>query len=245
VSAAESFTSLPGLGMRGENAMTYDNAMTYIAQAPLKPRALRGISDDQIDQHWVLYEGYVKNTSLLIEELAKAEIGSRHWSELKRRLGFEWNGMVLHEYYFGNMAAGSKLNAQSALAETLRDVWGSVEGWRDDFAKTAGIRGIGWAILYHDTRTNHLYDWWVTEHEMNHPVGLDPILVLDVFEHAWMVDYGASEKDAYVGAFLDNVNWEVVEHRFKDSTLRNGGLQVSASPAKRDRDRRISDRTAR
>ncbi len=107
--------------------------------------------------------------------------------------------MALHEYYFGNLAPGADLSPGGALAGGLVEAWGDIRAWREDFAKTAEMRGIGWAI-----------------HEVNHPAGLRPILVLDVFEHAWMVDYGAGEKARYVEAFLENVNWEIVERRFTD-----------------------------
>lgn len=194
--------------------------MSYVVQDHLKPKALSGISDEQIEQHWKLYEGYVKNTNELLEELGNAEVGSRHWGELKRRLGFEFNGMVLHEYYFGNLAAGTALSPQSALASALAAGWETLPAWRDDFTKTAAMRGIGWVILYHDPIVDRLFTWWVSDHEVNHPAGLNPILVLDVFEHAFMVDYPAGEKARYVEAFLENVAWEVVEQRFKDSQAR-------------------------
>jgi Fe-Mn family superoxide dismutase len=192
----------------------------YPVQEHLKPLALKGISAKQIEQHWQLYEGYVKNTNELLEELTHARLGSRHWAELKRRLGFEFNGMVLHEYYFGNLAAGATLSPQSALAVALAETWGGLPAWREDFAKTAAMRGIGWVILYHDPPSAHLFNWWVSDHEVNHPAGLNPILVLDAFEHAWMVDYAAGDKAKYVEAFLQNVNWEIVEQRYKDSAVR-------------------------
>ncbi len=191
--------------------------MTYIVQAHLKPKALTGISDEQIDQHWELYEAYVKNTNELLAELSAAEAGSHQWSEPKRRLGFEFNGMALHEYYFGNLAAGGSLSAQSPLAVALAERWANVDAWRHDFAKTGAMRGIGWVILYHEPATGGLFNWWVSDHEVNHPAGLNPILVMDVFEHAWMVDYGAGEKSKYIEAFLQNVSWEVVEQRYADS----------------------------
>ncbi len=191
--------------------------MVYTAQKHLKPKALSGISDEQIDQHWHLYEAYVKNTNEILEELGEAESGSHHWSELKRRLGFEFNGMALHEYYFGNLSAGSSLSPQSALREALAERWADIDAWHNDFAKTGAMRGIGWVILYHEPATGSLFNWWISDHEVNHPAGLNPILVMDVFEHAWMVDYGAGEKGKYIDAFLDNVAWEVVEQRFKDS----------------------------
>jgi superoxide dismutase, Fe-Mn family len=189
----------------------------YQVQDHLKPEGLKGISAKQIEAHWQLYEGYVKNTNELLEELNHARLGSRHWGELKRRLGYEFNGMVLHELYFGNLAAGTALSSRSPLAGALGETWGDLPAWREDFAKTAAIRGIGWVILYHEPISGHLFNWWVSDHEVNHPAGLHPILVLDVFEHAWMVDYGAGEKAKYVAAFLENVNWETVEQRFKDS----------------------------
>ncbi|HET8576442.1 MAG TPA: Fe-Mn family superoxide dismutase [Methylomirabilota bacterium] len=191
--------------------------MSYSVQERIKPKALQGISDEQIRQHWALYEGYVKNVNGLIEDLERAEIGSRSWAELKRRAGFEFNGMALHEYYFGNLAAGSQLSAQSALASELVESWGTVEVWRQDFAKTGAMRGVGWAILYRDPMGDRLFNWWIGDHELNHPAGCHPIIVLDVFEHAWMVDYGAGGRDEYIRAFLENVCWEVVEQRHKDS----------------------------
>jgi len=194
--------------------------MSYTVQEHLKPKGLTGISKEQIDQHWELYEAYVKNTNEILEELEKADAESRHWGELKRRLGFEFDGMVLHEYYFGNLAAGASLTQKSPFGRAVADQWGSESAWREDFVATAGMRGIGWVILYHDPAGDRLFNWWISDHEMNHPVGLSPILVLDVFEHAWMVDYGAGEKKKYVEAFFENVNWPVVEQRLKDSKAR-------------------------
>ena len=194
--------------------------MKYDVQEHLKPRGLTGISDAQIEQHWDLYEAYVKNTNELLEEIETAEHGSRVWGELKRRLGFEFNGMVLHEYYFANLAAGVALSPGSGLAAALAAGWGDIAAWREDFTQTAAMRGVGWVILYHDPLAGRLFNWWVSDHEVNHPAGLHALLVLDVFEHAWMVDYGAGEKGKYVKAFLENVSWEIVEQRFKDSAKR-------------------------
>ena len=191
--------------------------MNFKSQEQLKPKALAGISDDQISQHWKLYEGYVKAANTLLEETARAEAGSPQWAEIKRRLGFEIDGIVLHEYYFGNLASGAKLSPGSDLAVDLGAAWGSVGAWREDFARTGGMRGVGWAILYHDAATGLLLNWWVSSHEQGHPAGFHPVIVLDVFEHAWMVDHGAGGREEYIAAFLENVSWEVVEQRHKDS----------------------------
>lgn len=194
--------------------------MKYEVHEHLRPHGLTGISDEQIEQHWQLYEAYVKNTNELLEEIETAEHGSRVWGELKRRLGFEFNGMVLHEYYFGNLGSGPALSPGSELAAALVSGWGDIPAWREDFARTAAMRGVGWVILYHDPLAGRLFNWWVSDHEVNHPAGLHPLLVLDVFEHAWMVDYGAGEKGKYIKAFLECVSWEVVEQRFRDSEKR-------------------------
>lgn len=191
--------------------------MNYKVQPHLKPKRLSGISDDQITQHWKLYEGYVKSANRLLEEATRAEAGSPAWAELKRRLGFEIDGVVLHEYYFGNLAKGSTLGSSRPLAGDLGGTWGSPEAWREDFARTGAIRGVGWAIVYHDPATGGLFNWWVSSHEQGHPAGFHPILVLDVFEHAYMVDHGAGGREKYVAAFLENVNWEVVEQRYQES----------------------------
>ena len=191
--------------------------MTYKVHDRLKPKDLDGISGDQIAQHWKLYEGYVKSATQLIEAIGKSPAGSPAWAEMKRRLGFEMNGIALHEYYFGNLASGAALGAHGDLAVDLAGTWGSVDAWREDFAKTAAMRGVGWAIVYQDPATGALFNWWVSSHEQGHPAGFHPLLVLDVFEHAFMVDYGASGRAEYIAAFLKNVSWEVVEQRYKDS----------------------------
>ncbi len=194
--------------------------MRYLVQEQLKPRGLKGISDDQIEEHWALYKGSMQNVNGLLEELGRAEVGSRHWAELRRRAGFEFDGMVLHEYYFGNLAAGMEMNKQGARAAALARGWRTIGQWRHDFSETGAMRAIGWAILYHDPLTDRLFNWWITEHEVSHPGGLNPILVLDVCEHAYMVDHGAGGRGQYIAAFLENVSWPVVEQRFSESKAR-------------------------
>ncbi len=194
--------------------------MSYLVQEQLKPQGLKGISADQIQEHWALYRGYVQNVNGLMEELVATEPGARHWAELKRRAGFEFDGMVLHEYYFGNLRAGVTLDRQGPLARALARGWRSVEAWQQDLVKTASMRGIGWAILYHDPLADRLFNWWISEHEVNHPAGLAPLLVLDVFEHAYMVDHGAGGRGSYITAFFENVSWGTVEQRFGDSQAR-------------------------
>jgi Fe-Mn family superoxide dismutase len=192
--------------------------MRYSVQEQLKPAGLKGISDEQIQQHWELYKGYVANTNALLEAISALEPGTRAWSELKRRFGFEFDGMVLHEYYFGNLRGGVARDGSSALAAQVTRQFGSVDAWLADLAATGGMRGIGWAIAYHDREAGRLLNCWVGDHESNHPAGLVPILVMDVWEHAYMVDRGATGRADYIQAFLRNVDWGSVERRFAESS---------------------------
>ena len=187
----------------------------YKVRQELKPKGLAGISDKQLDQHWGLYEGYVKNVNLLREKLAalsaKSDFGPE-FAELKRRLGFEYNGMVLHEHYFGCMKAGAKPLAEDGdLGRKIKDAFGSFAAFKAEFAAVGKMRGIGWAILYYDPRNDVVGTHWVSMHEEGHPAGFAPLLVMDVWEHAYMVDHPASGRPAYIEAFLNNVDWAKVE----------------------------------
>ncbi len=181
---------------------------------------LDGISKEQLEVHFKLYQGYVNNTNILNEKIWKfiesGELGSPEYGELKRRWGFEFDGMVLHEYYFDNMKpAGGQLNSSSRLYKMLQEQFGSYENWEADFKKTGAMRGIGWAILYQDPNSGRLFNFWISDHEYGHPAGYQPILVMDVWEHAYTVDWKATERPNYIDAFFKNINWEVVEKRLK------------------------------
>ena len=203
----------------------------YMVRAEIRPKALDGISDDQIAQHWALYEGYVKNVNLLdekIERLSKKEDYSAEFAELKRRLGFEYNGMILHEHYFGILKAKqAPLKKSSELAKQLDECFGSFEDWKKEFTAMGHMRGTGWVILYHDPRRNILTNVWITSHEDGHPAGCSPILVMDVWEHAYMVDWGAAGRPEYIEKFLKNVDWSKVDAAFRESA------QAALSPAAR------------
>ena len=190
----------------------------YTVREELKPSGLNGISDDQINDHWGLYKGYVAQTNTLLKELAtlreRGDGGSLAYADRRRRLGFEYNGMVLHEYYFGNLTNGQSLNASGELAKALTASFGSVEAWKADFANAGKTRGIGWAVLYFDGTTGALCNHFVQLHEDGNIGGFQPLLVLDVFEHAYMVDHRAGGRGAYIDAFLGNVAWSVAEERY-------------------------------
>src|SRR3954471_16163459 len=185
---------------------------------------LNGISDQTLEMHFKLYEGYVTNTNLLTEkitEMFKSGQGTPAdfpaYSELTRRLGFEYNGMVLHEYYFGNMTKGGSHDPgkESAFYKTAEAGFGSYNIWKADFVSIGKMRGVGWAICFQDPKRGRLTNHWVTLHEMGNVAGYQPVLVMDVWEHAFLLDYKPAERPKYIEAFLANVDWRAVEDRLK------------------------------
>lgn len=178
-----------------------------------------GFSDALLKNHFTLYQGYVKNVNTLSQELdALRQAGKTNtpvYAELKRRFGWEFNGMRLHELYFENMKnGGAKLDPDSSLWKQMDKDFGAKPAWRDDFKAVAGMRGIGWAILYYDPVGGKLFNIWVDEHDMGHLAGAVPILVMDIFEHAYALDYGI-KKAEYIDAFFEAIDWETVSSRFK------------------------------
>ncbi len=179
---------------------------------------MEGFSQTLLNNHFTLYQGYVKNTNKLMDTLSSMlkedKTATPEYAELKRRLGFEFNGMRLHEYYFENLGGNGLLDKSGKLAGRLAEDFGSYENWQKDFKATGGMRGIGWTILYQDNITGGLFNQWINEHEVGHPAGCVPILVMDVFEHAFMTDYGLKRAD-YIAAFFKNINWTVAAGRPK------------------------------
>jgi Fe-Mn family superoxide dismutase len=195
----------------------------YKPQDFSKVRGLAGISNDQIEEHLKLYEGYVKRVNALTEKLeglakeGKASGADPVYAELTRRLGFEYGGVVNHEYYFGNMTAGAQAEPPSGskLARAIEASFGSLSTYMADFKAVATMPGIGWAMTFQDPNTGWLSNQFVTLHENGVPPGFRVILALDGWEHAFMRDYKAFERGKYVDAFLKNVDWAVVEGRLK------------------------------
>lgn len=178
-----------------------------------------GFSDQLLKNHFTLYQGYVTNTNKLADDLHASEkqgwIGTPGYGEMKRRFGWEFDGMRLHEYYFENMVKGGKAHdAKSALHQKIEKEFGSFEVWEKDFRATASMRGIGWVVLYFDKQADRVFNVWINEHDTGHFTGCTPLLVMDVFEHAFMLDYGTKRAD-YIEAFMKAVDWMAVEGRLK------------------------------
>jgi Fe-Mn family superoxide dismutase len=182
---------------------------------------LAGLSDILLNNHFALYSGYVTNFNKLDETLMLLEkegkFGTPEFAEMNRRLGWEYNGMRLHELYFENLTKiPSTISSSSKLNSLISKEWGSFENWEKDFRAMAAMRGIGWVILYYDKSSDRLFNVWVNEHDTGHFAGCVPLIVIDVFEHAFMIDYGLKRAD-YVAVLMKSINWIEVEKRFNES----------------------------
>ncbi len=177
---------------------------------------LDGLSTKQIEEHLKLYAGYVKNTNLLMEKIESHKQNSEtmaiELSELTRRMGFEWNGMRLHEVYFSQFEKGGVESTK--LQEALATQYGSFDAWKNQVTATGLMRGIGWVLLINDKETGNLHTIWVSDHEYGHLAGTDVVFAMDVWEHAYTVDFAPTQRAAYIQAFWKNVNWNKVEARY-------------------------------
>ncbi len=202
--------------------MVHFMSMTYSPKTFNLP-TLTGLSEKQIKVHLALYEGYVKHVNLIAEKLGAVRDGSLQIdpyivAELRRRFAFEFDGMRMHEYYFEQFEDGSiPFTTSSALEKMVTEKYGSGEKFLAHIREVAGTRGIGWVVVYADPRADTLHTVFVGDHELGQLSGLPILLVLDLWEHAYMVDYVPSEKKNYVDAFFANLNWSVVEKRFDDT----------------------------
>jgi len=190
--------------------------------------SLDGISDESVKQHLTLYEGYVKNFNAIAEKLVEyakdsdpsTPLGAGNnalaLGELIRRKSFEFDGMRLHELYFTQFEGGAAaLSPSSTLAQAFQDEY---RGYFVEYFQAIGsMRGPGWAILYWDPVGEEFQAGFVGEQHQGHFATLPIILALDVWEHAFILDYGALGKSKYIDAFFKNLNWGVVEKRFAQS----------------------------
>ena len=183
---------------------------------------LKGISDQTLEMHFKLYEGYVKETNNLQEKISQilkdGKVDQEEmpaYSEFKRRLGFEYNGMVLHEYYFGNLEKGGagQPDTKSSFVKAAASSFGTYDVWRADFVGIGKMRGVGWAICYQDPSNQQLSNHWISLHEIGNVAGYNPVLVMDVWEHAFLLDYKPADRAKYIEAFFANIDWLTVEKR--------------------------------
>ncbi len=189
----------------------------YVAKDYSRLMGMNGFSDALLQMHFKLYEGYVKNTNELLEKLnalkEESETSPYDYAGLKRRLGWEFDGMRLHELYFDNLGGKGTLDSKSALFTAITAQFGSFDRWKKDFIATGLMRGIGWAILYYDAQQKQLINCWINEHDVGHLATGQLILIMDVFEHAYITQYGL-DRAQYINAFFSNIDWDAVSSRF-------------------------------
>jgi Fe-Mn family superoxide dismutase len=192
--------------------------MAYTAKDYSKIIGMEGFSETLLKNHFTLYQGYVTNTNKALDALAlmlkEGKTGGAEYAEIKRRLGWEFNGMRLHEYYFENLGGKGAVDKGGKLAKLISASFGSYEAWEKDFRATGAMRGIGWTALYQDAVSGGLINFWINEHDVSHPAGCNLILIMDVFEHAFMHDYGLKRAD-YIEAFFKNIDWKAAESRLR------------------------------
>ncbi len=180
----------------------------------LKGGKLKGLSDSQLDQHFTLYKGYIAKLNEIETKLAdidntKPNYSFNEYSELKRREAVAFNGSFLHELYFENLGADGNLSADLKKAV---DAWGGKEKILADL-KAAALCGPGWAILTRNRRDQKLHTYFFGEHHLGLPIDQDLLVVMDSWEHAFMVDYGIA-RAKYADVFLENINWAEVSKRY-------------------------------
>jgi superoxide dismutase, Fe-Mn family len=192
--------------------------MSYTQKDYSKLIGVPGLSSQLLNNHFTLYNGYVANTNKLLDSLKQLGIAGKsatpEYAEMNRRLGWEWNGMRLHEYYFENLG-GSRhtIDQNSTLFKQIEKDFARFENWEKCFRAAAAMRGIGWVVTYYDKSAGSLFNVWINEHDTGHFAGCVPILVMDVFEHAYMLDYSIKRAD-YIEAFFKIIDWETAEKRF-------------------------------
>ena len=201
--------------------MVHFTSMTYTAKTFTLP-ALEGLSEKQIKVHLALYEGYVKHVNLIMATIAAYqgtddEGGKYAIAEMRRRFAFEFDGMRMHEYYFSQFEGEKGGSPESALAKAAEAKYGSGEKFLAHIREVAATRGIGWGVVYADPVAKTLHTVFVADHELGQLAGLPIILAVDLWEHAYMVDYVPAEKKNYIDAFFANLNWSVVEKRFDEA----------------------------
>ncbi len=193
---------------------------------------LKGISDQTLEMHFKLYEGYVKETNNLTEKISEflrdGKVDQEEmpaYSELTRRMGFEYNGMVLHEYYFDNMKQNGNgdPDPNSNFHKAAEASFGTYDIWKTDFMSVGKMRGVGWAICYQNPSNGRLSNHWITLHETGNVSGFAPVLVMDVWEHAFLLDYKPAERPKYIEAFFSNINWATCEKRLTATTAGTQG----------------------
>lgn len=222
------FASLLGVFLVSHMVQASDNVASRDQSAPISYQytakdygyllgKVPGFSDDALKMHFKLYQGYVNNTNILLQKirgLDKSAANASEFAGLKHMLGWEFDGMLLHEYYFENLGGTTPLSEKDPLFAKMKAEYGSFEGWKADFVATGLMRGIGWVVAYIEPKDGRLVNVWINEHDLGHLAGAKPLLIMDVFEHAYITQFGL-DRAKYIDVFFSNIQWPVVSMRFR------------------------------
>lgn len=181
---------------------------------------VKGINNDVLKIHFKLYEGLVDATNGALAAIEKANsTGVKNmveYSSIQKQLPLFFNGMRLHELYFGVMCGDNMSKKDAELIKAINESFGSFEKWKRNFMSTGDIPGVGFVALFRDRETGKLYNNWINEFNIGELIGVDILLVMDMWEHAYLCEFGLNLKK-YQEVFLNNVNWSVVSERFAKS----------------------------
>jgi Fe-Mn family superoxide dismutase len=177
---------------------------------------VRGIWGRTFEVHLGLYAGYVEQLNKLTSSgetgPAARAAGPEAWA---RRFAFEYNGVVLHESFFEALSGpAAPVTRDGALARALTQSFGSDSAWRADVRELASIRGIGWIALIRSPATGGLHNVWIDEHQLSVPAATDVLMLLDLWEHAWLFDYAPKDRARFASDLIEQLNWSVIEGRF-------------------------------
>ena len=196
---------------------------------PFNPAKLKGLSEKLIRSHWENnYGGSVKALNAVEQRLEamlrEKDLPAYVYGDLKREELLRTGSVVLHEHYFGNLGGDGKAGGE--VLDVIKQWFGSYEQWEAEFKKTAGALsgGSGWAILTYNFHSGEIHNYWAWDHMHNAPTG-QPLLVLDMYEHSYQMDYGAAAAK-YIDAFMGNVNWEEVNRRFVRAQKASAALRA-------------------
>lgn len=208
-----------------------ENKKTNAEVAPIQYQAknydhllgnVKGLDDSLLKMHFKLYEGYVNNSNAVLQKIqnltSQGQNRTPEFAALKRILGWEFDGMLLHELYFENLGGSQQLNPNDPLYLKMVSDFGSYDEWKKDFVSTGLMRGIGWVVAYIEPKSGRLINEWINEHDLGHLAGGTPILIMDVFEHAYITQF-ALDRNKYIEVFFNNINWDKASSRFNNWKL--------------------------
>jgi Fe-Mn family superoxide dismutase len=173
---------------------------------------LQGISDNQLKQHFELYHGYINSINSINAQLKSADHSDKtRYRALELTKSYANNGVLLHELYFSNLT-GDDTEPSSELQSAINKGFGSMQNYLEDIKTNAKV-SRGWVITGYNERDGKLHNYVVDFHDLHVPFGVVPLMSMDVWEHAYMVDYGI-DRDKYIDAFMNNLDWEAVSKRY-------------------------------